>query len=151
MNGTVCSHRPAPRQLLQMCLISLPIWQWTMNGMLLLFAAGGCRCCPSELLRDFNLVRQKALLLFLNFCSSGTGTVRDGGSLANSDPDRDHKYITSPLKPAVFKMKLYLHCLCSRGWGVFMFWFFFWFFLFFGPVHYQQFHYYYRQMSGSTF
>lgn len=139
----------APRQLLQMCLISLPIWQWIMNGMLLLFAAGGCRWCPSKLLRDFNLVMQKALLLLLAFCSSGTGTARDGGSLANSDPDRDHEHITSPLKPAMFKLK----CRASPSrpllWWMRGIQLFFVFFV--CPVHYQQFHYCNRQISGSTF
>lgn len=77
-----------------------------MNGMLLLlFAAAWCRCCPSELLRDFILVRQKALLLFLAFCSSGTtAAVRDEESVADPDPDRDHEHITSPPKPAMFEL-----------------------------------------------
>lgn len=96
------SSGSAPRQLLQMCLISLPIWQWIMNGMLLLFVAGWCWCCLPELLRDFILVRQKALLLFFGFCSSGTGADEDGDSVP--DPDPDHEHITSPPKPAMFEL-----------------------------------------------
>lgn len=134
------SSGSAPRQLLQMCLISLPIWQWIMNGMLLLFAAG---CCPSELQRDLILVRQKALLPFLAFCSSGTtAAVRDGESVADPDPDRDHEHVTSPPKPAMFK----LHCRAGPSrpllwWrGAFQ--------LVCSSVHYQQVSHHHRHISG---
>lgn len=100
------SRGSVPRQLLQMCLISLPIWQWIRNGvlLLLLFAAGCCCCCLSGPLRDLILVRQKALLLllFLAFCSSATGAWRNEESV--TDSGRRHEHITSPPNPAMFKM-----------------------------------------------
>lgn len=74
-----------------------------MNGvLLLLFAAGSWWCwswCFSELLRDFILVRQKALLLFLSSPSSDAG-VEDVPWVLGPD----HEHITSPPQPAMFEL-----------------------------------------------
>lgn len=99
--GLSPSSAPVPRQLPQMCLSSLPSWQWIMNGMLLLLAAGWC-CGLSGLLRGFILAKQKALLLFLAFCSSEPTARR--GDESGSDLDRDHRHMTSPAKPAMFEL-----------------------------------------------
>lgn len=87
----------APRQLLHICLISLPIWQWIMNGMLLLFAAGCCCCCSCFplLLRDFIRTRQNALL-FLGFSSDMVG---EGTSIL--DPEAYQELITALPGPAM--------------------------------------------------
>lgn len=57
-------------QLLQMCLISLPMWQWMVKGMLLLLLCCGCSPGPFLLLRDMILTRLNAF--FFGF-SDDTG------------------------------------------------------------------------------
>lgn len=90
----------APRQLLQMCLSSLLIWQWIMNGMLLLlFTAGWCGWSFPEppLLppRDFILDKQKALR-FLGFSCVGACSSKDEAEgVGGWAPEQKH--ITPPL------------------------------------------------------
>lgn len=94
------SSGSAPRQLLQMCLISFPMWQRTRNGVLL-FAAG-CRCWFPGSLRGFILGKQKVLLLLSGFCSSRAGVVE--GARPPAEPEPDHEPVASPPRPAMSEL-----------------------------------------------
>lgn len=94
----------APRQLLHMCLISFPIWQWIMKGILLLLFATGCWgscCCLPLSLRflDFIRGRQNALI-FRGFSSVRAGSG-EGASLL--DPEEDHGLIPAFAWPAMVR------------------------------------------------